>query len=243
MMRRRILTVSAGLLLLFLIARMPLSVAVGGAFIPSVPASGTLWSGVMDGVPLPGAPSARMTVRGQPLALFSLQYRADFETQTLLTSGTGQLILSPFAPPTIEGLTARIDMSAVKTPIPLFGQIKISVSEAQLGNKGQCLSSTGSWETDALMRTGPSFGWNGPQLMGPISCSKGAWILDLSGEQDGTQVRLRLTVPPTQSGTLDIAVVTPPAALSFALLEKGFEADASGALIWTQPLEGFGGLQ
>ncbi len=231
-MKKRYLFIGLVAFLLFLVARLPLSVALGTSLPSGLLASGTLWSGAIDGVSLPQVPSSRIHINGHPLGLFTLAYEADMGLNALTVQGDGRFRQSLLGGRQLNDATLSMDLSVFDLPIPLFGQFNARINHIHLDTDGNCTSADGTLSTDTLVRSSANWGWRGPDLIGPVRCTDQGLTATLSGASQGVTVGVDLTVTSDQQGHVMVTVDNPTAGLSFALLDAGFQSLSDTRLIW-----------
>lgn len=185
-MARR-LGVLAGLVLVWLIILMPLKavmmLAGGAGTFGYQDVYGSVWDGRIYGLRVAGVPVREIEMSAEPLPLFVGRLAARWRVSDDSARGHGHVALGR---ETIEirdmSMLVSINRLDLQGLPGLDRSQMIDVDVDKLSMRaGQCEAAQGRVRTAALERFAASYGFEGPSLLGLLSCDNGALVLSLDG--------------------------------------------------------------
>ena len=218
----------SGLIALF--AFLPLS-WVAGYFVsdevkvvaPDLKFNGTVWNGTASGLPVFGTANLKTKL---------LSRRASVQA-----GKGGNYLAAEVTPNTATDVDLRVNLNDL--PLNdgrlqgLSGELIAKISE--LNFEGQnCVSATGTLQTDVLQRNGGSIQWVGPGLSGPITCEDGALLAVMTGRDAEQTIDANIRFAPDGLYRADISVRTSRAEADAILPLFGFTRRGSSFLLTEQ---------
>lgn len=231
MNKNTLIIIGTVMLFIFVAVRAPLALVMPSSFAGNAHASGTVWNGVISGLIAPGGHAATVTIDGKPLSLLALRYSADWHYQSLTMNGTGMIDQSVAQPLTVTNSQVSMDVSALKMPLPMVGSLNVNIDSLSLTPNGQCITASGTINSDALARTGASWGWQAPVLTGPIDCKDGQLVATMTGQSGNTDITAQLR-PTAQGVTAQFTFDNAPLPVEFLLGQTGFVKNGQ-SMSWT----------
>lgn len=112
----------------------------------------------------------------------------------------------------------------------LIGRLRVTGEDIRIGPAGACLASDAQVTTTVLAESARPFGWDAPDLSGPVACEGDVWFAALSGERAGVAVALdaRFTGEAVRAAVMRVTGAGDD--LRAQLLLLGFREGADGAL-------------
>ena len=217
-----------------LIARLPLSVAVGIAVPDRLAlrfrtAVGTVWDGRLEGVSLAQHFLGDLTIFLRPLPLLSGRLSVDWRIDRPGLQGAGRMIRSLGGDIRLRGIDLDGRVSDLPTLIPLSGQVGLQSAHFHWAADG-CQAAGGRIETDALTGGLPQLDWRGPVLTGDLACSGNALQLRMSGAQAGDRLEVLARLHTDSRYELTVTVDTESGRVLSTLSMLGFAATEDGRL-------------
>ena len=220
-------------LIAFLIAGFPLSKALewSGATkrgLTYQSAYGTIWSGSLTGVNVLGQPVGHVTLDTNALSLLTGQIKASIVISGQVGEASGQVQLGPDHL-TVRNFLADINVQSLVYLDPRLRQtpstLNTSTRVLRLSFTGACLEGEAAMQSDLLTSVGRQWRWEGPLLVGDLSCNSGA--LDVSIQNDGgpDKINANLSVPDIQSYSIRADVQTGNQDVIQALIALGFNKE------------------
>ena len=177
----------AALVLVWLIILLPLKavmmLAGGSGAFGYQDVYGSVWDGRVYGMRIAGVPVREIEMSAEPLPLFVGQLAARWRVSDDSARGSGRVALGSEA---IEirdmSLLVSIDRLGLEglPGLDRSQMIEIDVDSMSM-RAGQCEQAQGRVRTAALQRFAASHGFEGPSLLGVLSCDDEAVLLSLDG--------------------------------------------------------------
>ena len=220
-------------LIAFLIAGFPLSKALewSGASkrgLTYQSAYGTIWSGSLTGVNVLGQPVGRVTLDTNAISLLAGHIKASIVVSGQVGEASGQIQLG-LDHLTVRNFIADIDVQSLVYLDPRLRQtpstLNTSTRVLKISYTGACLEGAAAVQSDLLTSIGRQWRWEGPLLLGDLSCNSGA--LDVAIQNDGgaDSISAILSVPDIQSYSIRADVQTGNQDVIQALIALGFNRE------------------
>ncbi|WP_300528770.1 type II secretion system protein N [Maricaulis sp.] len=186
----RYLLIGLAAVLVWLIALMPLKavmiVAGGASAFGYQDVYGSLWHGRVYGMRIAAMPVREIELAVNPLPLLVGRLSAAWSVSDSSVRGQGQMAM---AGDWMELRETRFNASLERLGVPVFpgldldGQVSGNISRLELDGD-TCRSAQGTVRTAALTQFAATYGFQGPDLAGQLSCREGRLVLDFSGMSD-----------------------------------------------------------
>lgn len=210
-----------------LVATAPLRAAL--AFAPETFAAervrGSIWGGVAERARLGALPAGDVRLALDPLALPTGVVRLRFAASGAV-EGRGAALFG--AADGVEGFSGSAPVAALGLDLPLSGRITFARAEATFSG-GRCRRAGGEIGTDAFRASAATLQWQGPDLIGGLSCAEdGALVAALEGADGRSSVAATLRLFADGRYTLETRVAPNDDALALALPLAGFAPGPGG---------------
>ncbi|MHB1207114.1 MAG: type II secretion system protein N, partial [Rhodospirillaceae bacterium] len=156
--------VFSGCLAIFLVATLPLSVALPRAQLEQrgigySRAEGTIWHGRIEGLRWRGYRVGDATIAVKPLMILAGRLALDADVGGAgLMRGGGRVQITPFGTLILADVSLTADVARLPVIVPLSGHVTVVVAHAEISRRG-CRSAVGAIRTDALVRQPAGLPW------------------------------------------------------------------------------------
>lgn len=205
-------------------ASLVVSMFGGSGRLTVAKAEGTLWSGKLVDARLEGVALGDLSFSLQGLSFLSGAATAVVRLEGGAVTGDGRLSVS-FGGFTVNDAKFEFDLATARRyaflGAPLEGRLRGTVRELKFNRSGCSGADIDLW-TDVLAAPARRLRGEKVDLSGGASCVGGSMIATLSGENADGAVRLKLSVKPDMTYTLDATAAPARAELAEALRAFGF---------------------
>ncbi len=204
-----------------LVSQLPLS-WVAPHFMPaglgqSISYTGSVWDGQVRGLDHIGTADFQLDLK----ALMSDELPLSFASQSPAMTTSGQASPRQLKDIRFSGILAKLPTRDGRLK-ELAGQVIIQVKELKIEDGG-CAFAAGQLSTDFLALNQSRWQWQGPSLVGPISCEEGEILVNLSGRENRQIIHADLRLSKTGSYGANITVETDQIEAGVVLPLYGFE--------------------
>jgi len=202
-----------------LVSQAPIGLALAAAQDAGLSAegvSGTIWNGRLTKVRLGGLTAPQARVRLDPSALLH------GEVRMLVEAGETRAVLVGGASRGVASANLSADLTRLGFSLPLPGAVRLDRVTLLFGPSG-CSEAHGRVLSNAFQK-----GWQGPQLVGAVSCERGAAVARLSGADAASRAEAALTLQADGRYRLRSWIVTGDEALKASLALAGFKPSGAG---------------
>ena len=227
--------VFGGLTLLWLIILLPLKavmiMAGGAATFGYQDVYGSIWDGRIYDMRIAGVPVREIEMAADPLPLFTGRLAARWRVSDASARGDGRISMGGDE---IRARDISLLISIERLGLRSFPgldtaqMIDLDIDELTLRD-GDCVSVSGRVRTAALQQFAQTFGFEGPSLLGLLSCDAGRIRVALDGASEDIDVTGTVTIN-ANSFSWDLALQTQRAELADVLALAGMTRNGD---IWT----------
>lgn len=197
---------------------------------------GTLMKGRISGFYAGTQPIGDVSLKLRPMSLLTMSPSYDVQWGGAGGQGTAMLTLSRSAL-SADDIRMRLEIGALEGLEPavraMGGTLDIEGGAFQLTRTG-CETASGSMSTNALSTLAAQYGRQFGEIVGPISCESGAFVIAMAGESDvGDQVNIDASANILGGGDFATRVQTQDTQIILALTQIGFVRE-NGAFVYRQ---------
>lgn len=206
---------------------------------------GTVWDGTLSDVQIAGESIGQLNFKLQPTSILKLSPKLTFEFAGSIGRGLGDVSIGMDRNVKLENVIANIQLNAFQHLDAQLRQtpsnLRISVSQVKISSSGQCLNASGQLDTDLLASVGRTWGWDGPEMRGDLSCQEKSYLISFSNGDGPDKITAQAIVDSDTEYDVVSRVETQNARLSSALLSYGFKVyDQQGVFEYSNSSDQFG---
>ena len=214
----------------FVLRKLPLN-SMGVQWTQS---EGTIWNGRIMGVYANGQPVGDVDLSLKPMSLVTFKPELEFQWGGAGGRGAGTIRL--LGSDSVEARDVRFQQNVAELEglandvRAVGGTIRMSGGAVTIED-GACRSASGNFSADTLSLAAQQFGREFSDLTGTLSCSAGAFDIDLGGEGPaGDRVTIDASATLQGQGTIDVIVETQDREVETLLANAGFSREGEA---WT----------
>lgn len=189
-------------------------------------ASGTIWSGTVEGLAVQDLVFDRVQTTLSPWPLVMGRADMTFAATGTGLQGSGQAVLSGGGRAILRDTDLEVDLAAFSLRDalgePIRGQLTARIELVHVTREA-CEEGRYEVATDALVYAARGYGAAGFPLSGRGECAEGRFNLTMTGEQGAERVRLDVSATPQLDYSAQVEVRTADRTLAQGLLLYGFE--------------------
>lgn len=177
----------AGLVLVWLIILLPLKavmiLAGGASAFGYQDVYGRVWDGRVYGMRVAGVPIREIEMAADPLSLLTGRLAARWRVSDDSARGTGHVSLGGNSVRVRDmDLLVSIDRLGLRSFPGMDRSQMIDMDIASLAIRdGRCETANGRVQTAALVQFAATYGFQGPDILGQLSCNDGRLVITLDG--------------------------------------------------------------
>lgn len=191
---------------------------------------GTIWKGRMSGVYLNGQPVGDVDLSLRPASLLNLSQTLEVQWGGAGGRGAGVVTVRGSNDISASDLRVEQNIAALETLTPdirsLGGILRLNGGSVDIVD-GACLDASGNIRTDTLSRAAQQFGRDFSDLTGTVTCSDGAFNIEMAGEsEEGDILDFKAVADLSGGSRIDVRARTTSDDIEALLARGGFTRSA-----------------